>query len=129
MSVEINKPGTRGLAHVINAAGYSMKGLKAAFRHEEAFRLELMAMVVMLPLAIWLGQGAAERAILIGTLLLVLIVELINSALEAVVDRVGVEHHELSGRAKDIGSAAVFIALVNVAAVWGIVLWERLLSQ
>lgn len=128
MSAEINKPGTRGLAHVINAAGYSMKGLKAAFRHEEAFRLELMAMVVMLPLAIWLGQSAVERALLIGSLLLVLIVELINSALEAVVDRIGVEHHELSGRAKDIGSAGVFIALIIVAVVWGLLLGERFLA-
>jgi diacylglycerol kinase (ATP) len=105
-----------------------MKGLKAAITHEEAFRLELMAMVVLLPLALWLGQGGVERALLVGSLLLVLLVELINSALEAVVDRVGVEHHELSGRAKDIGSAAVFIALTNVAVVWGLLLWERLVA-
>jgi len=128
MSAEINKPGSRGLAHIIQAGGYSMKGLKAALIHEEAFRLELMAMVVMLPLAIWLGQSAVEYALLIGSLLLVLIVELINSALEAVVDRVSVEHHELSGRAKDIGSAAVFIALMNVIVVWGLILGGRLLS-
>ena len=128
MSAEINKPGTKGLKHIIQAGSYSMKGLKAAATHEEAFRLELMAMLVMLPLALWLGQGAVEMALLIGSLLLVLIVELINSALEAVVDRVGVEHHELSGRAKDIGSAAVFIALINVAAVWGLVLGERFLA-
>jgi len=128
MSAEINKPGTRGLAHVINAAGYSMKGLKAAFIHEEAFRLELMAMVVMLPLAIWLGQSAVEMALLIGSLLLVLFAELVNSAIEAVVDRIGVEHHELSGRAKDIGSAGVFIALIIVAVVWGLLLGERFLS-
>ena len=125
MSAEINKPGTRGLTHIIQAGGYSIKGLKAAVTHEEAFRLELMAMVVMLPLALWLGEGAAERALLIGSLLLVLIVELINSALEAVVDRVSVEHHELSGRAKDIGSAAVFIALLNVVAIWGLILYDR----
>ena len=80
MSAEINKPGTRGLNHIVKAAGYSMKGLKAAITHEEAFRLELLAMVVMLPLAIWLGQGAVEKALLIGSLLLVLVVELINSA-------------------------------------------------
>jgi diacylglycerol kinase (ATP) len=125
MSAKINKPGTRGLTHILQAARYSMQGLKAAITHEEAFRLELMAMVVLLPLAIWLGQGAVERALLVGSLLLVLLVELINSALEAVVDRVGVEHHELSGRAKDIGSAAVFIALLNVIAVWGSILYER----
>lgn len=125
MSAEINKPGKRGLIHIIQATGYSMKGLKAAVKYEEAFRLELLAMVVMLPLAIWLGEGAVERALLIGTLMLVLVVELINSALEAVVDRVGVEHHELSGRAKDIGSAAVFVAMLNVVVVWGIVLYQR----
>lgn len=125
MSAEINKPGTRGLKHIIQAGGYSMKGLKAAIAHEEAFRLELMAVVVMLPLAIWLGQSAVEYAMLIGSLLLVLIVELINSGLEAVVDRVGVEHHELSGRAKDIGSAAVFVALMNVLLIWGVIGYAR----
>jgi diacylglycerol kinase (ATP) len=128
MKAKVNKPGTRGLTHILQAAGYSMQGLKAAITHEEAFRLELMAMVVLLPLALWLGQGGVERALLVGSLLLVLLVELINSALEAVVDRVGVEHHELSGRAKDIGSAAVFIALTNVAVVWGLLLWERLVA-
>lgn len=125
MNAETNKPGTRGLRHVIQATGYSMKGLKAAYTHEEAFRLELLAIVVMLPLAIWLGQSAVEWALLIGSLLLVLLAELVNSALEAVVDRVSVEHHELSGRAKDIGSAVVFVALVNVAVVWGLILYER----
>jgi len=125
MSAEINKPGTRGLSHIIQAGGYSIKGLKAALTYEEAFRLELMAMIVMLPLAVWLGQTAVEYALLVGSLLIVLIVELINSALEAVVDRVSVEHHELSGRAKDIGSAAVFIALMNVVAVWGFILYGR----
>lgn len=125
MSAEINKPGTRGLKHIIQAGGYSLKGLKAALTYEEAFRLEMIAMVVMLPLAIWLGQSAVEHALLVGSLLLVLIVELINSALEAVVDRVSVEHHELSGRAKDIGSAAVFIALMNVVAIWGFILYAR----
>ncbi|MFO7593718.1 MAG: diacylglycerol kinase [Pseudomonadota bacterium] len=127
MSAEINKPGTKGLAHVIQAGKYSFKGLKAAITHEEAFRLELMALVVMLPLAFWLGRSGVEYALLIGSLMLVLLVELINSALEAVVDRIGVEHHELSGRAKDIGSAAVFIALMNVLIVWGLLLGERLL--
>jgi diacylglycerol kinase (ATP) len=83
-------------------------------------------MVVMLPAALWLGGNGIERALLVGSLLLVLIIELINSAVEAVVDRVGVEHHTLAGRAKDIGSAAVFMALVNVAVVWACVLWERL---
>jgi len=125
MKAEINKPGHRGLSHVIKALGYSVKGLTAALRHEEAFRLELIAGVVMVPLALWLGRSGIERALMVGSLLLVLIVELVNSAIEAVVDRVGVEHHQLSGRAKDIGSAAVFMALVNVAAVWGLILWDR----
>jgi len=125
MSAAINKPGTKGLKHILQAGGYSMKGLKAAITHEEAFRLELIAMVVMVPLAVWLGQNAVEYALLIGSLLLVLIVELINSALEAVVDRVGVEHHELSGRAKDIGSAAVFVALMNVLLIWGVIGYAR----
>jgi diacylglycerol kinase (ATP) len=126
MTAEINKPGTRGIKHIFDAFGYSLKGLKAAITHEEAFRLELLAVVIMLPLAIWLGSNAVEYAMLIGSLLLVLIVELINSALEAVVDRVGVEHHELSGRAKDIGSAAVMITLINVAVIWGFILYDRL---
>src|SRR5690606_31810194 len=103
---EINKPGHKGLSHVFKAFGYSMQGLKAAWHYEEAFRLELLALIVMLPAALWLGGNGVERALLVGSLLLVLLVELINSAIEAVVDRVGVEHHTLAGRAKDIGSAA-----------------------
>jgi diacylglycerol kinase (ATP) len=122
---EINKPNTRGIKHVFDAFGYSLKGLKAAITHEEAFRLELLAVVIMLPLSFWLGRSAVEHALLVGSLLLVLIVELINSAVEAVVDRVGVEHHELSGRAKDIGSAAVMMTLLNVTSVWGFIIVDR----
>ncbi len=122
---QINKPDHRGLSHVLKAFGYSMKGFKAALQFEEAFRLELLALVVMVPAAIWLGSNGIERAIMVGSLLLVLIVELINSAIEAVVDRVGIEHHTLAGRAKDIGSAAVFMALLNVATVWGFILFDR----
>jgi diacylglycerol kinase (ATP) len=121
----VNKPPYRGIAHVVKAFGYSMKGLAAAIRHEEAFRLELIALVPMLPLAILLGQGGVERALLVGSLLFVLTVELVNSAIEAVVDRVGIEHHILAGRAKDIGSAAVFMALTSAAAVWGLILLPR----
>lgn len=124
---QINKPDHKGFSHVIKAFGYSMQGLKAAWQFEEAFRLELLALVVMLPAALWLGADGVERALLVGSLLLVLIVELINSAIEAVVDRVGVEHHTLAGRAKDIGSAAVFLALLNVTCVWGLVLFPRLI--
>jgi len=127
MSAEINKPSHRGLGHVLNATRYSLKGLKAALQYEEAFRLELLAMLVMVPAALYLGQTGIERALLIGALLLVLIVELVNSAIEAIVDRIGPEHHVLSGRAKDIGSAAVFMSLINVAVVWGFILAERYL--
>ncbi|MEW6647969.1 MAG: diacylglycerol kinase [Pseudomonadota bacterium] len=125
---EINKPDHKGLSHVVKAFGYSVQGLKAAVQYEEAFRLELLALLVMLPAALWLGGNGVERALLVGSLLLVLVVELINSAIEAVVDRVGVEHHTLAGRAKDIGSAAVFMALMNVAAVWGFVLYDRFVA-
>ena len=122
---EINKPPHRGLHHVLMATLYSWRGLRAAVRYEEAFRLELIAVLFLAPLALWLGQSGVERALLLGSLLLVLIVELVNSAIEAVVDRIGVEHHELSGRAKDIGSAAVFLSLLFVATVWGFILYDR----
>ena len=118
----MSKPGNTGFTRIIKAAGYSWAGLKAAFKHEAAFRQELALCLVMIPLGVWLGQTGVERALLIGSLLLVLIVELLNSAIEAVVDRFGGEQHELSGRAKDIGSAAVFIALLNVVIVWGLIL-------
>ena len=117
------KPGATGIKRIINATGYSMRGLIAVFKHESAFRQELGLCVVLAPLAIYLGQTNVERSILIGSLFLVLIVELLNSAVEAIVDRVGHEHHELSGRAKDIGSAAVFISLTNVVVIWGIIIF------
>ena len=122
---EINKPSTKGLKHIIDAGGYSLLGLKAALTFEEAFRLAAMAFVGLAPLALWLGDGAIERVLLLGSLFIVLITELLNSALETLVDRVSTDHHTLSGRAKDIGSAAVFMALMNVLATWGIILWER----
>ena len=118
----MSKPGNTGFTRIIKAAGYSWAGLKATFKHEAAFRQELTLCLVMIPLGAWLGQTGVERALLIGSLLLVLIVELLNSAIEAVVDRFGGEQHELSGRAKDIGSAAVFIALLNVVIIWVLVL-------
>lgn len=99
-----------------------MQGLNAAFRNEAAFRQEVLLVVCLLPVAIWLAPGYFEMALLIAVLFLVLITELLNSAVEAVVDRVGDEHHELAGRAKDIGSAAVFISLTLVVVVWGLVL-------
>lgn len=125
MSEHNNKPGATGLTRIINAAGYSMKGLSAAFVNEAAFRQELLLFVVMTPLALWLGQSGVEQALLIGSLFIVLIVELINSAIEAIVDRTGSEFHELSGRAKDIGSAAVLVALINLAVVWCLVLYKQ----
>ncbi len=126
MDNQTNKPGTRGLRHIIQAGGYSIKGLKAALIHEEAFRLELLAVALLMPAGLWLGNGGVEKALLAGSLMIVLMVELLNSALEAVVDRVGTQFHALSGRAKDLGSAAVMMALINVALVWGLVLWDRI---
>jgi len=116
------KPGDTGLTRVIKAAGYSWQGIKATYKYEAAFRQELGLMLVLVPLALWLGQGGVDYALLIGSCFLVLIAELINSAIEAVVDRFGGEIHELSGRAKDIGSAAVSVALLNVVLVWFFVL-------
>ena len=104
---------------------YSFRGFAGAFRNEAAFRQELALVVILAPLGIWLGTTGVERALLVGSLLLVLMVELLNSAVEAVVDRVGLERHALSGLAKDIGSAAVFVALMNVLIVWVLVLWPH----
>lgn len=111
-----------GIGRILRATRYSWQGLCAAFRHEAAFRQELALCVLLAPLGWWLGGSGVERALLLGSLLLVLIVELLNSAVEAAVDRHGGDLHDLSGRAKDLGSAAVFVALVNVPVVWGLVL-------
>lgn len=114
--------GKTGLRRVWNAFHYSCAGLHAAYRHEDAFRQEVLLALVLIPLAIWLGEGAVERVLLIGCVLLVLIVELINSAIEATVDRISLDRHPLAKRAKDIGSAAVMIALLNAVLVWALVL-------
>lgn len=114
--------GKQGLTRLINAFGYSRDGLASAWKHEAAFREEVLLAAVAIPLGLWLGQGGLEKALLVGTILLVLVVELLNSAVEAVVDRVSGEHHELSKRAKDIGSAAVLITLLLTGAVWGLIL-------
>lgn len=108
------------------AFGWSMKGLRATWAVESSFRLEVYLFVVLAPLAIWLGESGIERAILIGSMMLVLVVEVLNSALEAVVDRWGPEHNELAGRAKDMGSAAVFLSDINVLICWGLLLLPRL---
>jgi len=113
------------LRRVWRAAGYSVSGLKAAFANEAAFRQEVALFVLLAPLGLWLGRNGVERSLLIGSLVLVLIVELLNSAIETAVNRIGNEPHELSGRAKDIASAAVFLSLLLVALVWVLVLFDR----
>lgn len=110
---------------VVRALGYSMKGLRAAYKRESAFRQELILAVVLLPLGVWLGRDGVERALLVGSVLLVLIVELLNSAVEATVDRGGKDWDKLAARAKDMGSAAVLIGLLLVAVTWGLVLYDR----
>ncbi|HAS6322026.1 diacylglycerol kinase [Vibrio vulnificus] len=114
----IGKPGNTGIKRIIKATGYSIQGLKAAFNHEAAVRQEFALLVVAIVLATWLDVSMLERITLLAVVVLVLIVELMNSAVEAVVDRIGVEHHELSGRAKDIGSAAVLVALIFAGFTW-----------
>jgi diacylglycerol kinase (ATP) len=114
-----------GLRRIVNATRYSAAGLRAAWRHEAAFRQECVLAAFLIPAGVWLGRSAAERSLLIGTCLLVLVVELLNSAIEAVVDRIGPEHHALSARAKDLGSAAVLMSLVLGAVVWALVAWQR----
>lgn len=125
----MSKPGKTGIARVIDAFGYSMKGLAACWRYEAAFRQEVALGIVLLPVAFWLAQSHIELILLIITIFLVLMAELANSSVEAVVDRTGSEKHELSGRAKDIGSALVFVSLVLLGLVWGIVALHRFLPQ
>lgn len=119
------KQGNRGLRRLLAATGYSAAGLATAWRSEEAFRQEIVMAVVLVPLAFWLGQTPMERLLLIGSWLVVLIVEILNTAIEATVDRISDEHHKLSGQAKDLGSAAVFLSLVLVMLAWGTVAWQR----
>jgi diacylglycerol kinase (ATP) len=115
--------GKTGITRLINALRYSLDGFAAAYRHEDAFRQETLLAVVLIPLALFLPATAIGKALMIGSVILVLIVELLNSAVEAVVDRVSLERHHLAKRAKDIGSAAVLLALINVVATWGLVLF------
>jgi diacylglycerol kinase (ATP) len=115
--------GKTGLRRLINATGYSLSGFAAAARHEDAFRQELILAAVLVPLGLWLGENGVARALLVGCVLLVLIVELLNSAIEATVDRVSLDDHSLAKRAKDIGSAAVMLSLLNVAVTWFLVLF------
>ncbi len=113
------------LRRLINASLHSARGLAFAWRCEASFRLELPIILILLPVAFWLGVTAAQRALLIFAILLILLTELVNSAIEAAIDRIGPEHHPLSGQAKDLGSAAVLVALVMAAVVWAIIAWER----
>ena len=113
----------QGFARILRAARCSWAGLHAAWNHEEAFRQEAIAAFVLMPFALWLGENGVERALLGGSLVLLLVVELLNSAIEAVVDRIGPERHELAGRAKDLSSAAVGCAITVVVLVWICVLW------
>ena len=117
----------RGPAGVMKAAIWSIQGLRSAWLHESSFRLEVCLFVVLGPLGWLLGADGVERALLIGSCLLVLAVELLNSAIEAVIERYGPEHHELAGRAKDMGSAAVFVLMMNVLLCWALILAPRYL--
>jgi diacylglycerol kinase (ATP) len=112
-------------SRIFKATIWSMQGLRAAWLHESSFRLEVYLLVVLGPLALWLGRTGVERALLLGSCLLVLAIELLNSAIEAVIERYGPEFHELAGRAKDMGSAAVFMVMMNVLLVWGLILVPR----
>ena len=114
--------GKTGLRRLWNAFGYSLDGFRAAYKHEDAFRQEVLLAALLIPLALWLPVGHISKALMIASVLLVLVVELLNSAVEATVDRISLENHNLAKRAKDIGSSAVLISLINVLVVWGFVL-------
>ncbi|MEO8419174.1 MAG: diacylglycerol kinase [Methylophilaceae bacterium] len=116
--------GKTGLRRLLNAFGYSMAGIKAAYQHEDAFRQEVFMAMVLVPLAIYLGDTAIARALMIGSVMLVIIVELLNSSIEATVDRISLESHDLAKRAKDIGSAAVLLSLLNLIAVWSLLIFS-----
>ena len=116
----------RGPRRILKAATWSMQGLRAAWLHESSFRLEVYLFFILAPLGWWLAQTPVERVLLIGSLLLVLSIELLNSAIEAVIERYGAEFHELAGRAKDMGSAAVFVLMMNVLLTWAAIVGPRI---
>ena len=124
-----SKPNSTGVGRIIKATQCSIQGFKAVYIHESAFRQELLLALILLPLSIVVAQTPIQFALLNGVLLIVLLVEIINSAIEAVVDRISLEHHELSGRAKDLGSSAVFIALSLCVLVWGAILFNNYVFQ
>ena len=113
-----------GIKRLFNACIFSWQGFRAAFRYEEAFRQEVFALIIAIPLALWLGESSLEKVLLIGSILLLMMVELLNSAIEAVVDRISADWSELAGRAKDMASAAVFLALFNVLLIWVFLLFD-----
>jgi len=123
MSDAAELKGKRGLRRLINALGYSRDGIAAAWRNEAAFRQEILLAAIALPLAFYLGKTGVERALMIASIVLILIVEILNSAVEAVVDKASPEKSELAKRAKDMGSAAVLLSLINAAAIWACLLW------
>ena len=121
-TMESPHKGKTGLTRIIKATGYSISGLSAAFATEDAFRQELLLAVIAIPLGLWLGPTGIAKALLVGSILLILVVELVNSAVEATVDRISLDEHILAKRAKDIGSAAVMLTLINAVTVWALVL-------
>lgn len=114
--------GKTGFTRLWNAFGYSLAGFRAAYKHEDAFRQEIHLAVILIPLALWLPASHLGKALMVGSVLLVIIIELLNSAIEATVDRISLDNHNLAKRAKDIGSSAVLVSLINVVIVWGLVL-------
>jgi diacylglycerol kinase (ATP) len=116
------------IGHIIKAVIWSMAGIKAAWKNEQAFRWEATIVLLMMPVGLWVGRTAVERALLIASSMSILVTELLNSAVEAIVDRIGPERHELSKRAKDLGSAAAFISMITAAVVWGLIAYERFLG-
>ncbi|MCP4078150.1 MAG: diacylglycerol kinase [Gammaproteobacteria bacterium] len=114
--------GNTGITRIVKATKFSWQGFKAAYKNEEAFRQEFYLAIVLIPVGLYIGQGGVEKALLVGSVVLLLLVEILNSAIEAVVDRFGGEMHELSGRAKDMGSSAVFLAVVYLVVVWSLIL-------
>lgn len=121
----MNKPSRRGLAHIVDAYNYSIMGVRAAWRNETAFRQQTAIATVLIPSAFWLGETASQRILLLLPIALVFIVEFINSAIESIVDRIGTELHPLSGQAKDLGSAAVMVAMLFCLASWLIIAFGR----
>ena len=123
--MKTDRPKPTGLIRLVNAFGNTWKGYVGAFREEAAFRQELALCVVLFPLGLWLGESGVERALLVGPIFIILIVELLNSGIEATVDRIGLERHQLSGLAKDLGSAAVFTSFALLIVVWALVLLDQ----